>query len=169
MFPANLKSLRDDHPLLALVNDGDLLLRRFNPDNPEHRDSITIDEGRVPRVRLKPGALTGFSQDGCSTIRHDVLVEAQIPREELLEPPKYTRLAEASVSAIREFSFVDSTGSTTEPFTVHPDAYPDQPNPKRHDVAHALIRRAALPTRSDRSMAVGALARLVFNPLSAPS
>lgn len=164
MFPIDLITLPREHPLLAAVDSSDIALRRFDPDNSNVRDFVTRDEGSAPRLRLKGGALTGFSSDGCSTARDQVLSEAQIARREVLEP-KYRRIAEASVDAIRSFQLVRDSGDTVTPFEVVPDPYPDdEPSPKKWMVAHALITIVPL-TKAEKTTAVGALARTVFNPL----
>jgi hypothetical protein len=160
-------TLSGDDPLLRTVGNEESVLRRFNPNNPQEADQVTIDEGAVPRIRLRPSALTGFSDDGCSVSRDAILSHVGIPRSELAVPPKYTHIAEASVAAIRGFEHETSGGETLRPFEVVPDPYPDLDSPSRTDVAHALISIAML-TRADRKIAVGRLARTIFNPLHEP-
>ena len=154
--------------MLADISDEELILRRFDPDNPEVRDAYTVDEGSSPRYRLRGGALTGFSIDGCSVSRDRILVAAGISRDEVLRLPKFRKLAEASVAAVRECSIPDHAGNELRPFEVLADSYPmADPSPQRDLVAHALIRLDA-PTKKFRTIAVGKLSRFVFNPLDAP-
>ncbi len=166
MFPDSLVTIPRDDPVLSAVESSETLLRRFDPDNVEVRELHTIDEGSVPRIRLRGGALTGFSSDGCSTARPRVLDLAGISYPEVLEP-KHRRFAEAMVSSIRDFEFKRNDGQTIRPFDVAPDAYPPNENqPKRWMVAHALVTIIEL-TKLEKRVAVGALTRLVFNPLQA--
>jgi hypothetical protein len=97
--------------------------------------------------------------------RELVLDRAHIDHAEILEPPKYPIFAEAMVSAIEEFEHTDEAGVRYLPFSVFADPYPCVDEPKRHLVAHALIKLAALPTKGDRTIAIGLLARVAFNPI----
>ena len=164
MFPPEFKTLPDTHPMLQSVDSTDTLLRRFNPDNREH--FITIDEGSIPTKRLAAGAFTGFSNDGCSVSRAEVLATAQIPVGQILQP-KYSGIAEAAAGDVRRLSIPDATGESILPFSVVPDPYPEPiPGgvlPAPHEVAHALVQMASL-TKADRRIAVGNLARFVFSP-----
>ncbi|MEW2014342.1 MULTISPECIES: hypothetical protein [Microbacterium] len=167
-FPDELVTLPRDHGTLFFVPNTDDVLRRFNPDNEDIRDVVSVDEGGVTRYRLKSGALTGFSDDGCSVGRDQILREAELDRAVMLHP-KHRKLAEAAVDAIRDLVHPDSAGEERQPFDVAPDAYPaSDPNPQRWQVAHALITLAEGYTRSARTTAVGTLARTVFNPLVTP-
>jgi hypothetical protein len=166
-FPDDLVTLPRDHATLFVVPDTDDVLRRFNPDSEDMRDVMSIDEGGVPRYRLKTGALTGFSEDGCSVGRDQILVEADLDRAEMLHP-RHRKLAEAAVDAIRGFVHPDSQDNSRHPFDVVPDAYPPSDAPARWQVAHALITLADGYGKSARTTAVGALARTVFNPLVSP-
>lgn len=167
-FPDELITLPRDHATLFVVPDADDVLRRFDPDNEDIRDVVSVDEGGVPRYRLKTGALSGFSADGCSVGRDQILREAELDRDQMLHP-KYRKLAEANVDAIRAFKHPDSAGVERSPFDVAPDPYPpNDPFPQRWQVAHALITLAEGYGRSARKTAVGTLARTVFNPLMTP-
>ncbi|WP_168197063.1 hypothetical protein [Agromyces laixinhei] len=145
-------------------------MRRFNPNNPHESELLTVDEGAVPRVRLRGGALTGFSKDGCSASRPLVLDEVNIDIREVLEPPRYDSLAEAIVESVDGFEYTTNGGEVIQPFSVVPDPYPQEvEGPKSHHVSHALIQAIQFPSKADKTMAVGTLARLHFNPIQLPA
>lgn len=167
-FPDELITLPRDCAALFVVQSSEYILRRFNPDNEDIRDVLSVDEGGVARYRLKAGALTGFSSDGCSVGRDQILQHASLDRASMLHP-RHRKLAEASVDAIRSFAHPDRNGVERAPFEVVPDAYPSEASdPQRWQVAHALITLAPEYTKASRTTAVGTLARTVFNPLLHP-
>lgn len=153
-----------DADILLAVSDSELIVRRFNPHNPEHYTSVVVDEGDSPRYQLTNGAFDGFSVDGCSVYRDVVLQKANIDRSDLLQPPKYICLAEATVADVEGVVLKGQGGASSYPFVVRPDAYPARESPERSDVAHALIQ-IDVSTKADRRIAVGKLARLVFKPV----
>jgi hypothetical protein len=137
-------------------------MRRFNPDDVEIRDVVSVDEGGKRRFTLKAGAFTGFREGGCSIGRKRILHKAALSMADFLHP-KYRAIGLVKVSRIRKFKHLGADGYIGFPFNVEADAYPDDQPFERWQVAHAVLTlNQGYTTPAARKTAVGTLARTVF-------
>jgi hypothetical protein len=121
-----MAALDAEGPEMLPVEDGETVIRRFDPININH---VGLDQGDGS-IRLKSGALgIGRDDDGSSVYREAILTHYEIPVSSVIEA-NYSGLAMLSAGSVRDLGDVDVI---PDPWPVGRDVGPDI------DVAHSLI------------------------------
>jgi hypothetical protein len=143
---------------LSPIEDKNLLLRRFNPSNPDH---YSVDEA-TQELRLRSASLRFDPYDnirGCSVYCDEYLAANRLARSDILEEASW-RIVGATAAGIRtlETGLLDAIL----------DPWPDGPNGSRPvDVAHSLITAPLSVGRNAMGKLAKKLARDVFREVAA--
>lgn len=143
----------------APVDDPELVLRRYNPNNADHRTinqqtgEVTIRSGCLVWDREPEDRDAQVDYYGISVFRDAILIGMGIERSRVLQPPNYTGLLGLTATQVRQ----SSTPSTTA--DVVADPLPVTGEHDIHNVAHALIRVGGNTSRNQRDRVASNIAK----------
>jgi len=142
---------------LRRINDKHLLLRRFNPFNPDH---YSVDEAtQEKRLRSTSLRFDAYEESrGCSVYCDEYLTLNQLVRSDILEDASW-RIAGATASSIRTLD----TGLLDAVLDQWPDG---RENARPVDVAHSLIVAPLTVGRNAMRQLAKKLARDVFKEVA---